>query len=109
MLGSEKGAGGGAGLAGSSPSAASSPDIRSSASKTLKARLPRYSSVSTPTFLTMGFQILSGIQAGALLGLCTCTRLPVNTCSVFVPRSSRLSSYEYLATVWRSRSLTWQR
>ena len=58
-------------LAGSSPSAGHPPDIRSSASKTLKAGLQTSSSFSTPTFLTMGFQILSFIQAGAPLGLST--------------------------------------
>jgi len=45
-----------------------------------------------PSFLTMGSQILSFIQAGAPLGLSTCTLSPVNMCSFFVPRSRSLMS-----------------
>ena len=45
-----------------------------------------------PTFLTCGFQILSPIQAGAPLGLSTCTLLPVDTCTFFVSRSRSLMS-----------------
>jgi len=49
------------------------------------------SSVSTPTFLTLGFQIFAGIQARAFLGFFTCFRSPVKICTFFVPRSlSRL-------------------
>jgi hypothetical protein len=51
-----------------------------------------FSSFSTPTFLTLGFQILAGIQAGALFGFFICLRSPVNTCTFLVPRSlSRMS------------------
>ena len=47
---------------------------------------------SMPTFLTMGFQILSGIHAGALAGFFTCFRSPVKTCTFLVPRSRSLMS-----------------
>ena len=103
----KSGAGGGEGFAGSSPPAGRPLNIRFSASKTLKARLYTSSSVSTPTFLTTGFQILSGIHAGAPLGLSTGTLLPVNTCSFFVPRSrSLMSVWPRLAAfraAWRKR------
>ena len=55
--------------------------------------------------MTLGFQILSFIQAGAPLGLSTCTLSPVNTCSFFVPRSrSMMSVWPRLAALraaWR--------
>jgi len=51
-----------------------------------------YSSFSMPTFFTFGFQILSGIQAGAPAGLSTCNLSPVNTCTFLVPRSRSLIS-----------------
>lgn len=38
-----------------------------------------YSNFSIPTFLTFGFQILSGIQAGAPAGFFTCTLSPEKT------------------------------
>ena len=50
------------------------------------------SSFSTPTFFTFGFQILSGIQAGAPLGFATWTLMPSNMCTFFVPRSRSLMS-----------------
>jgi hypothetical protein len=50
------------------------------------------SSFSTPTFLTFGLQILSGIQAGPPLGFLTWTRSPANTWTLFVPRSLSLMS-----------------
>jgi len=84
VLSGEKGAGGGEGFAGSSPPGCP-PYIRSSSSKTLKAKLQTTSSVSVPTFLTMGFQILSLIQAGAPLGLSTCTLSPASLRSFSVP------------------------
>jgi len=56
------------------------------------------SSFSMPTFLTFGFQILSGIQAGAPLGLLTCSLSPVNKWTFFVPLSlSRISLWPRLA------------
>ena len=55
--------------------------------------------------LTIGFQILSGIHAGAPFGLSTCTLSPVNRCTFLVPRSrSRISVWPRLAAfsaAWR--------
>jgi len=47
---------------------------------------------SMPTFLTKGFHILAGIQAGAPLGFFTCFLSPVKICTVLVPRSRSLMS-----------------
>jgi hypothetical protein len=90
MLGSEKVAGDGKRLAGSSLPFGEPLATRSSASKKLIARLQTSSSVSMPNFLTFGVQILLGIQAGAFLGLFTCNRSPVNMCTFLVPRSRSL-------------------
>jgi len=46
-------------------------------------RLQSSSSFSVPTFFTYGFQILPGSQAGAPLGLSTCTCSPVKMWTLF--------------------------
>jgi len=64
--------------------------------------LQSYSSFSVPTFFTCGFQILSAIQAGAPLGLSTCTLDPSKRCTFFVPRSRSLMSVWPLLAAFRA-------
>ncbi len=46
---------------------------------------------SMPTLLTLAFQTVSPLsQAGALAGFGTCFLLPLNTCTLSVPRSRNL-------------------
>lgn len=64
-----------------------------------------HSSFSTPTFLTFGFQILSGIHAGAFAGFFTCMRSPWNMCTFFVPLSRSLISVTPLLAAFRAACL----
>ena len=63
------------------------------------------SSFSTPTFLTMGFQIFAGIHAGAPAGFLTCFRSPVKICTFFVPHSLSLISVTPLLAAFNAACL----